>query len=237
VAGEPDEVGTVDTSAPSGLETPEATPKRGRRRNSVRDMTLSMLVLVALVLVLTAVTTGFSFHVGPPNPSSASKVLTPQNPRADLRSVAGEVHFPLRVPRVPRAWQSNSFAKRAIDSGASTAADVYVGWVTGDGNYLRLDQTGASVADVAKADRHEPAGSGGQGGSDGSAGASGSLRKLGTERVGGSTWVVYPGTRSEHTWVTDRGSARIAITGSGTPKQFRTMAKAVLRAPEVSAAR
>jgi hypothetical protein len=231
VAGEPDEVGTVDTSAPSGLEVPEAAPKRGRRRNSVRDMMLSMLVLAALVLVLTAVTTGFSFHLGPPNPSSASKVLTPQNPRADLRSVAGEVHFPLRVPQVPRGWQSNSFAKRDIDSGPSTAADVYVGWVTGDGNYLRLDQTAASVADVAKADRHEPAGS------DGQAGSGGSLRKLGTERVGGSTWAVYPGTRSEHTWVTDRGSARIAITGSGTPKQFRTMATAVLRAPEVSAAR
>ncbi len=233
MAGEPDEVGTVDTSAPSGTEQPASPPKRRRGRNSVRDMTLSMLVLAGIVLVLTAVTTGFSFHIGPADPESTGKVLTPQNPKADLRSVAGEVDFPLRAPRVPGDWQSNSFAKHRIDSGPATVADVYVGWVTGDGNYVRLDQSKARVADVVKADQHESAGSDDSGGSDGSGGSAGALRKLGTEHVAGSTWSVYPGTRSEHTWVTDRGPARIAITGSGTPQQFRTMARAVLEAPVI----
>jgi hypothetical protein len=234
VAGEPDEVGTVDTSAPSGAGVPESPPKQGRGRNSVRDMTLSMLVLVAVVLVLTAVTTGFSFHLGPADPQSTGKVHTPQNPRQDLQSVAGEVSFPLRVPRVPKGWQANSFAKRNIASGASTVPDVYVGWVTGDGNYVRLDQTKAGVADVAKAELHESGASGASGGLEGSAGAP---RELGSKRVAGATWTVYPAQRSERTWVSDRGSGRIAITGSGTPAQFRTMAKAALRAPALGARR
>jgi hypothetical protein len=189
-------------------------------------MTLSMLVLVAIVLVLTAVTTGFSFHLGGPNPHRAGKVLTPQNPREDLQSVAGEVGFPLLLPRVPQSWQANSFAKQSVDSGPGSVADVYVGWVTGDGNYLRLDQTAASVNALVKLDRHQNAGS---------TSSSGSLRKLDEKHVAGSTWAVYPGTRSEHTWVLDRGSARVAITGDGTPGQFRTMAKAVLAAPAVTA--
>jgi hypothetical protein len=55
----------------------------------------------------------------------------------------------------------------------------------------------------------------------------------GTETVDSTKWTVYPGIRSEQSWVADLGSVRLFITGNGTPAEFHTLAVAILAGRQV----
>ncbi len=199
--------GTADSSSATGAEP----PKGDRSRRGVRDMVLSMVVLLVALLGILWLTGAVSFDPGGPDvkPSSAPA----RNSHDELRSDSQRVPFALRDPLVPGGWRSNSADVVPIGAGATASVAVQVGWITPGDGYLRLSQSAGAVDDLV----HEEAGI------DGGSPAPAS----GTVEVAGTSWTIYPGRRQEKSWVTDLGGVRVLITGNGDDQQFRRLATAV----------
>jgi hypothetical protein len=188
-----------------------APPARtGRGRFGMRDMLLSMVVLAVGVLILAAISTGFSFSPGGVSVNTAN--LPKVDMSAELRAAVSRVTFPLREPRLPDGWRPNSASVDSLGNGQAKA--VRVGLITSGGRYLQLSQSNATPLALARV---------AAGLADGV-----TVSATGTETVNSTKWTVYPGVRSEQSWVTDLGSVRLFITGNGTTAEFRTLAVAVL---------
>lgn len=124
---------------------------------------------------------------------------------------AGIVDYPIRMPAVPEDWTPNSGSR--TDIGEATASTV--GFITPERLYLQLTQTDATVQAAAGAY------------------ADGTANRSGTESIGTTDWVVFEDATDEPLWVTDLGDVRILITGSGTPDDYVTLAKAVTEAAPI----
>jgi hypothetical protein len=201
--------------------TEAATPVRrtGRGRLGMRDMLLSMVVLGVGVLVLYAISQGFSFS--PSGTSNPSANLPTVDMSAELRAAAGQLTFPLREPKLPDGWRPNSDSVDTLGASGANHA-VRIGLITSGGRYLQLSQSDASPVDLVRV----AAG----------LGVGVPVAPIGTESVNGTQWTVYPGIRSEQSWVTDLTRVRLFITGNGTTDEFRTLAAAVLTGHVVTAA-
>ncbi len=197
-------------------DEPTEPVRTGRGRFGMRDMVLSMVVLAVGVLILAGISTGFSFSPGgvTVNTSNLPTVDVP----AELRAAAGQVTFALREPRLPDGWRPNSDSVDSLDQ----AKAVRIGLITPGGHYLQLSQSNATPLALVRV----AAGIGGGVG----------VSATGTETVNSTKWTVYPGVRSEQSWVADLGSVRLFITGNGTVAEFRTLAVAVLTGRPVSSA-
>jgi hypothetical protein len=184
---------------------------QARGRAGMRDMLLSMLVLAVAVLVLAAVSRGCSFSPG--GASNDTSSLPPVDVTAELQAAVGQVHFPLRRPTLPSGWRANSDSLASVGPNGADQS-VQVGWITPGGRFLQLSQSNATALDLVRK----------------AAGLSDdtSVTSTGTQVVGGRQWTVYPGVRTEQSWTADLGSARLLVTGNGTPDEFRTLITAVL---------
>ncbi|MDT5347142.1 MAG: hypothetical protein QOH91_429 [Mycobacterium sp.] len=145
-----------------------------------------------------------------------------------LRADAAALGFPIRLPQLPAGWRSNSGSRRGIENGrtdASTrqrlnAATSTVGYITPTGQYLSLTQSNADE-DKLVGSIHR------------------SAFPTGAVDVAGTNWVVYQaggqGADAEPVWTTTLtspgGRTQIAITGSGSTDQFRTLASATQSQP------
>jgi len=196
-----------------------AAPSRGSR--TLRDLGLSLAVLVGLVLVLTALGRGCSFSPG--GISIDPHAVPTVDQAAELRSAASRVGFPVREPRLPEGWRANSADVASTVDAAGAPSAVRVGLLTAEGRYLRFSQSSASAADLARFEAGLPPG------------AQPPARE--TVDVAGLRWTTYPGLRTETAWVTDLGGVRLLITGSGTPDEFRVLAAAAAAAPVLPAHR
>jgi hypothetical protein len=201
-------------STESGTERP--APRTVRGRLGMRDMLLSMVVLGVGVVIAAAITQGFSFSPG--GAASNTSNVQPVDVSAELRAAAGQVKFPLREPRPPAGWRANSDSVSPI----GTEQAVRIGWITPGGRYLQLSQSNASAADLVR--------------SAAGLGRDISVSATGTETVNGTQWTVYPGIRSELSWVTDLGQVKLFITGNGTTGEFRTLAVAAMTGHLMTAA-
>ena len=200
-------------------ETTERPARRSRRgRFGLRDMVLSMVVLAVVVLALAAISNGFSFSPG--GASSNTSNLPSVDVSAELHAAVSQVKFPLREPRPPTGWRPNSDSVDPIGNGTDQA--VRIGWITPGGRYLQLSQSNAGPLDLVR--------------SAAGLGADVAVSATGTETVNGTQWTVYPGIRSESSWVADLGPVRLFITGNGTADEFRTLAVATLTGRLVTAA-
>jgi Protein of unknown function (DUF4245) len=175
---------------------------------TVRDMVVAVAVLVGVVLVLAGVTRSCSFAPGGPtiDPTGVPVVDAP----AALREL--RVPFPLRIPAVPAGWRSNSVGQDRVEGGRV----VRVGYLTPDGQYLRLLQSDATEPVVLAVET----------------GANPAVVR-GPVDVGGQRWVVYTRGSDEPIWTADvptpgGGSVRMLITGSGTEDEARTLAGAAV---------
>jgi hypothetical protein len=197
-------------------DEPTEPVRTGRNRFGMRDMVLSMVVLAVGVLILAGISTGFSFSPGgvSVNTSNLPTVDVP----AELRAAESQVTFPLREPRLPDGWRPNS---DSVDS-LGPAKAVRVGLITSGGRYLQLSQSNATPLALVRAAAGLADGVG--------------VSAIGTETVNSTKWTVYPGVRSEQSWVADQGTVRLFITGNGTTAEFRTLAAAVLTGRPVTAA-
>lgn len=185
-----------------------------RHLQNSHDLILSIVPLVLICLALAGLARGCSFSPGGP---TAGPPPTVDSARIYADDAAAE-SYPVREPHLPDGWVANSSSNAKI-GGTNGATVVRVGYVTSGGSYLKLAQSSATVARLVP---EEVAGLDG-----GSASRSTS--------VGGSTWDVYARKGSESAWVTDLGTVRLLITGSGSDEEFSQLATAVLAQPPLVA--
>ncbi len=146
-----------------------------------------------------------------------------------LRADAQTLGFPIRLPRLPQGWQSNSGSRGGIENGRTdstngqrlNAATSTVGYISPTGMYLALTQSNADEDKLVRSIHS-------------------SMYPTGTVEVDGTRWIVYQGDSSEPVWTTRLGGAagtQIAITGAGSTDQFRTLAAATQSQPPLPASR
>jgi hypothetical protein len=203
-----------------GQPAPAARPPKPRFLQDGRDMFWSIAPLVLACIVLAGLVGMCSFQPGGPR---SGPPPTYDAARA-LRADAAVMDFPVRLPQLPAGWHANSGARASIDDGRVDpatgqrirAVTSTVGYLAPSGMYLSLTQSDA--------DEDKLVGSLGQ-----------SLYPTGTQDVDGVAWVVYQGQGAEPVWTTrlngPTGAAQIAITGAGSPAEFRTLAAATQSQP------
>lgn len=174
----------------------------------MRDLLLSLLPLLAIVLAVAGLTGTCSFSPG--GPTVAPRSLPSTDAAAQLSQAAQRQPFPVRVPDMPPDWQAHTVDVETVEA-AHDAAAVQADWLTPAGNYLRLSQSPAAEAALVRFETGQLAAA------------------LGPVRVAGQTWVRYPSRRHEQAWVADVGQVRLLITGDGTDAEFRALAAATLR--------
>jgi len=152
-----------------------------------------------------------------------------------LRADAQALGFPIRLPRLPEGWRSNSGSRGGIENGRTdpstgqrlNAATSTVGYISPTGMYLSLTQSNADE-DTLVGSIHP------------------SMYPTGAIAIDGTKWVVYEGggqtaAAVEPVWTTrldsPAGSTHIAITGAGSTDQFRTLAAATQSQPPLSTSR
>jgi hypothetical protein len=215
---------TGDNTEPDGqVKAPQTSSEQGqvgsgRGRSGLRDMLMSMIALVIVVLVLAAISHSCSFSPGGPSVNSSSP---PVDIKAELETAAGQVHFPLREPTLPAGWHPNSDSMDGLGPKGADQA-VRIGVLTANGHYLQVSQSDATAQDLVRS----------ASGLD----AAAPVQPMGTETVNGTKWTVYPGIRSEMSWVTDLGTERLFVTGNGSTSEFNTLAAATLTGKRVSPA-
>ncbi len=180
----------------------------------------SMAPLVVVCIALAGLVGMCSF--APTGPKSG-KVPTYDVVGA-LTSDAETLGFPIRMPTLPQGWQSNSGRRAGLDAGrtdpktgkAERALVSTVGYLTPTGMYVSLTQSNA--------DEDKLVGS-----------INAGMYPTGAQDVAGTKWIVYDGANAdgddaEPVWTTrlssPGGSTQIAITGAGSPEEFRTLATA-----------
>jgi len=201
----------------------------------------SLMPLVVACILLAGLVGMCSFQ-----PGSANKGTIPSyDAAAALRADAQTLGFPIRLPHLPAGWRSNSGSRGGIENGRTDPADPAaghrlraatstVGYISPTGMYLSLTQSNADEAELVGSIHP-------------------SAYPTGTVDVDGINWVVYHGlghgadqsggADAEPIWTTRMagptgqpgGSAQLAITGAGSPDQFRTLAAATQSQPPLPA--
>ena len=178
-----------------------------RHLQTTRDMVLTMLPLVLIVLALAGLARACSFSPGGPTASAPPSVDAAAALSIDARTLT----FPLRLPVLPAGWVSNSGNRHTV-AGAQGGVVSDTGWISPAGRYLRLAQSSASE-DALLADEVE-----------------GRRSASGVTSAGGRDWVVYTQQDAEPVWIANLGDVRLLITGSGTDAEFRTLAAGTVQA-------
>lgn len=144
---------------------------------------------------------------------------------AALRADAQTLGFEIRMPELPEGWRPNSGSRTGLEAGRTDpetgqrvrAKVSTVGYLTPSGMYVSLTQSNADEDTLVRS-LHADA------------------YPSGTVEVAGVTWVTYQSAaeetaRGEPVWTTHlagtAGGTQIAITGAGSPDDFRTLAQAV----------
>lgn len=188
-----------------------------RRTTTMRDMVLSMGLLVVVSLLGAAFYFGFSFSPGGPTPG--------QNPTADVTAgfdrAPVAVGFPVLTPNgLPESFHPSSFSLTA--AGTAAPAAVRGGWLVDGERFITLIESSAPVAEVLVAELGEQS----------------DVGATGVVQAGGREWSVGVGRRDEAAWFltvptaqvpggTGDGQLVYLITGSAPPEAFQTLASAV----------
>ena len=167
-----------------------------------KDITISLVVIIAFMAFAVGFTGMCSFNPGAPENGPVHEVDAPAVISMESRAMA----FPLRYPDVPEGWIPNSARRMGLNNQPA----VVVGWVTPNATYVQLTQTSADLKYALEhIDRH--------------------VRTLGEPvDIDGQTYTSDDPTAGE-AWGTDLGDVRIVISGGGTEEDYRTMAKAILK--------
>jgi Protein of unknown function (DUF4245) len=199
---------------------PAPKPAKPRLLQDGRDMFWSIAPLVIACIVLAGVLGMCSFAPNGPGKGPAPSYDAP----AALQADADDLKIPIRLPRLPEGWQSNSGSRKGIDGGRTDpssgqqarAVSSTVGYLTPSGMYLSLTQSNADEDKLV-------------------ASINADLYPTGTQDVDGVKWVVYEGGASdgkpaEPVWTTrltgPTGPAHIALTGAAGTDEYRMLAEA-----------
>jgi hypothetical protein len=186
----------------------------------------SLAPLVVASLILAGLVGTCSFRPAGP----ADGVVPTYDAPAALQADAAALSFPVRLPRPPAGWQSNSGARGGIEAGRTDptsgaklpAATTRVGYIAPSRMYVSLTQSDADESALVQSIQPE-------------------VYPAGVEEIDGVTWVVYRGGEdSEPVWTTRldsaRGPTQVAISGAGSAEDFRTLAAATQTQPPLAAA-
>jgi hypothetical protein len=220
-------LGSWDTRGVTTQPEPTARPAKPRLLQDGRDMFWSIAPLVVACIVLAGVVGMCSFAPGGTNRGQVPSYDAAGALNADAQTFA----FPVRLPRLPAGWQSNSGGRGGIADGRTDpstgqrlrAVTSTVGFISPTGMYLSLTQSNADE-DKLVGSIHP------------------SMYPTGTVDVDGTRWIVYQGDGGvEPVWTTrltgPAGPAQEAITGAGSTDQFRTLAAATQSQPPLPAHR
>jgi hypothetical protein len=201
-------------STASGPPTPSKPPRSALR---VRDIVAAIGVLLVVVLVVGGLTRSCAF--APTGPTVDTSRLPAVDAPAELRRLASDLPFPVRVPAVPADWRANAVDRVSLPDGAHA---VRAGYVTPAGRYVRLVQSDATEEALLVAE----------------AGSTPAVGR-GVVEAGGQRWVAYtgPGERAEPIWATEVAGAapvRMLVTGSGDEADLRTLATAAVAGVRVA---
>jgi hypothetical protein len=220
-----------DTGAagePTPVVGPVARPPKPRLLQDGRDMFWSLAPLVIGCILLAGIVGMCSFQPGRKNEGA----IPPYDVVAALHADAATLSFPIRLPVLPAGWRPNSGGRAGIENGRTgpsgqrlNAAKSSVGYISPTGMYLSLTQSNADEEKLV-ASIHSAA------------------FPTGAVDVAGTNWVVYQeagqtGSAGEPIWITTltspAGRTQIAITGAGSPDEFRTLASATQSQPPLPA--
>ena len=180
-------------------------PAPSRPPRTLSAMVFAILPLVLIAFGMAGLLGQCSFNPGGPT----AQVPTVDVP-AELDRAADRVDFRIADPQLPPGWRANSVAVLTLRSHAEV---VRIGYLTGDGRYLRFSQSTAAEEELVTADTRQ------------------APRALGTVEAGGRQWVRYEGVAGEQAWATERDGVRVLIAGNADEPELRTLAEAVLQAP------
>lgn len=188
----------------------EAKP---RILNDSKDLVWSLIPLLAIALVIAGIAGSCSWGFG----TDAGKQVVPDFDSATaLRVDAQNMPFPVREPKLPADWKSNSGSSQAV----GTARMSNVGWITPAGAYVQLTQSDATEEQLVPVL-----------GGDGALGS-------GMKNAGGHDWVAYENVEQhDKLWITNLGDVRIAVLSRGSEAELRTMAEAVVAAQPLPSGR
>jgi uncharacterized protein DUF4245 len=220
VAGSP-----APRSDVAGSPAPVPRPAKPRLLQDGRDMFWSIAPLVLACIVLAGMLGMCSF--APTGPGQGA-VPTYDAPAA-LQADADALNIPIRLPKLPPGWQSNSGSRKGIDGGRTDAASGQparavsstVGYLTPSGMYLSLTQSNADEDKLVASINPE-------------------LHPTGVQDINGVRWIVYEGERddgkaAEPVWTTrlggPTGRAQIALTGAAGTDEYRILAQATQTQP------
>jgi hypothetical protein len=122
-------------------------PTRRRARQSVRDMILSLTVILVIVALV------FAFQA---RGGERVRVIDPSGTYAGARTAA---HYPVRIPRLPDGWRPTSASNQISEEGRLT---MRVGFLTPRDQYAQLvesDQPRAVVLGRELSEGVRPTGS------------------------------------------------------------------------------
>jgi Protein of unknown function (DUF4245) len=199
---------------------PAPKPSKPRLLQDGRDMFWSMAPLVMACILLAGLVGMCSFQGTGPKTGTIPKY----DAVGALKSDAETLGFPIRMPRLPEGWQSNSGSRDGMEAGRTDAATGHavrakvstVGYITPGGQYVSLTQSDADEDKLVRS-------------------INASVYPTGTQDIDGEKWIVCEGQSdtgdtAEPVWTAHLGPAnggtQIAITGSGNADEFRTLAKA-----------
>ena len=203
---------------------PAPKPAKSRLLQDGRDMFWSMGPLVLACIVLAGMLGMCSFQASGPGEGPAPSYDAP----AALQADADALKIPIRLPRLPEGWQSNSGSRKGIDGGRTDpasrqkvrAVSSTVGYLAASGMYVSLTQSNADEDRLVGSINPD-------------------VFPTGVETVDGVRWVVYEGDEQEPVWTArvdgPTGPAQIAITGAAGTDEYRTLAKATQTAPPLPA--
>jgi hypothetical protein len=209
---------------------PAPKPAKPRLLQDGRDMFWSIAPLVIACIALAGLAGMCSFQPAGPGRGPALSY----DAGTALRADAAVLGFPVRDPQLPAGWQPSSGGRGGIDDGRTDpqtgqrvrAVTSTVGYLTPTGMYLALIQSNA--------DEDKLVGS-----------VHGDMHPTGVQNINGANWVVYEGgpdgQGDEPVWTTrlagPTGPAQVAVTGAGSPAEFRTLAAATQTQPPLATTR
>ncbi|WP_137144149.1 DUF4245 domain-containing protein [Mycolicibacterium sp. CR10] len=213
-------VGAPPESDAVGYAVPAPRPAKSRLLQDGRDMFWSMAPLVVVCVILAGVLGMCSFAPTGPGPGPVPDYDAP----AALQADAEALKIPIRLPRLPDGWQSNSGSRKGLEGGRTDpvtgqpvrAVSSTVGYLTPSGMYLSLTQSNADEDKLI-------------------ASLGTDLVPTGTQDVDGVTWVVYEGGErdgrpAEPVWTAQvrgpSGPVQLALRGAAGTDEYRTLAAA-----------
>ncbi|QGU06887.1 hypothetical protein COCCU_04705 [Corynebacterium occultum] len=171
-----------------------------------KDMVLSVGVIVLVMFLMVGFTGMCSWNPGAPKQGPVQEVDAVTFASLEARTM----NFPVRMPETPEGWVTNSARRSMVDD---TPA-VTIGWVTTEGGYLQLTQTGEELDDAVRGIDPDPR----------------TLEE--TREIAGEEVQRYSSEESDvrDLWVVDLDEVRILLTGAGTDEEFSTLLDVAIEA-------